>query len=59
VVFSDERALVVDAVATEALRAKLRAGAAGSSLTEYYAERGLPPAPAAASSAGNVAFGMA
>ena len=43
VVFADERTLEIDAAATEALRAELRASRDGHSLTEYFAGQELPP----------------
>ena len=39
VVFADERTLEIDAAATEALRAELRASRAVTSLTDYFAGR--------------------
>jgi N-methylhydantoinase B/oxoprolinase/acetone carboxylase alpha subunit len=53
VVFADERSLEIDAAATEALRAELRAKRNGSSLTEYFAARPLVPSSAPTSVAGN------
>jgi N-methylhydantoinase B len=58
VVFADERTLEIDAKATEKLRKELAAGRNGSSLTEWYAERGLPPASAPVSTAGNAEYSM-
>jgi N-methylhydantoinase B/oxoprolinase/acetone carboxylase alpha subunit len=58
VVFADERTLEIDEAATEALRAELRAQASGSSLTEYFAGKELPPAGAPTSVAGNAEFGL-
>ncbi len=40
VVFADERTLEIDAAATEAQRAELRAAQNGSSLQEYFSARG-------------------
>ena len=59
VVFADERTLEIDEAATERLRAELRAKQDGSSLTEWYAGRELPPASAPASAAGNAEFSLA
>jgi len=58
VVFSDERSLEIDAAATEKLRDELRKKRTGSSLTEYFASRGVMPASAPASLAANREFGM-
>ena len=58
VVFADERTLAVDEAATEALRAELRSTRDGSSLTEYFAGKELPPAGAPTSVAGNAEFGF-
>jgi N-methylhydantoinase B/oxoprolinase/acetone carboxylase alpha subunit len=58
VVFADERTLEIDAKATEKLRKELAAKRNGSSLTEWYAERGLPPASAPVSAAGNAEYSM-
>ncbi len=58
VVFSDERLLEVDPAATEKLRAELRAGRKGSSLTDYFANRELTPSSAPASRAGNRELGI-
>lgn len=58
VVFADERTLEIDEKATEKLRKELAAKRNGSSLTEWYAERGLPPASAPVSVAGNAEFSM-
>jgi hypothetical protein len=44
---------------TERLRAELRAKRKGSSLTEYFSARALPPASSPASIAGNRDFGLA
>ena len=41
------------------LRDELRTRPRFTSLTEYYAERGLPPSSAPSSPAGNAQFGMA
>ena len=57
VVFADERTLEIDATATEAKRAELRAGRDGSSLTEYFRDH-LVPYNAPVSIAGNAEFGM-
>ena len=59
VVFTDERSLEIDEDATARLRDELRARPRFTSLTEYYAERGLPPSSAPSSPAGNAQFGMA
>jgi len=59
VVFSDVQTLEIDAAATEALRAELRARRNGSSLTDYFSTRPLSPSSAPASSAGNREFGIA
>jgi N-methylhydantoinase B/oxoprolinase/acetone carboxylase alpha subunit len=53
VVFADERTLVVDESATEALRQTLRAGRDAGSLTAYFADRGLRAVRPPASVAGN------
>jgi N-methylhydantoinase B/oxoprolinase/acetone carboxylase alpha subunit len=58
VVFADERTLEIDESGTEALRAELRSGAAGSSLTDYFAGKELPLAGAPTSVAGNAEFGL-
>jgi N-methylhydantoinase B len=58
VVFADERTLEIDAEATGKLRKELAAKRSRSSLTEWYAERGLPPASAPVSGAGNAEFSM-
>jgi N-methylhydantoinase B len=58
VVFADEGTLEIDEQATEKLRAELAAKRDTSSLTEWYAGRGLPPAPAPVSAAGNAEFSM-
>ena len=42
VVFADEQTLEIDQEATAARRAELAAKRDGSSLTEYFEERGLP-----------------
>ena len=57
VVFADEAKLEIDAQATDALRAELRANPRGSSLTEFYGDR-LPQANKPVSVAGNAEFGM-
>ena len=59
VVFTDERSLEIDEDATARLRDELRVRPRFTSLTEYYAERGLPPSSAPSSPAGNAQFGMA
>ena len=58
VVFADERTLEIDAAATEALRAELRESRNGSSLTEYFAGRGLVRSSAPSSAAGNRELGL-
>ena len=58
VVFTDERTLEIDEQATGKLRKELAAERNGSSLTEWYADRGLPPASAPVSAAGNAEFSM-
>jgi N-methylhydantoinase B/oxoprolinase/acetone carboxylase alpha subunit len=58
VVFEDERTLAIDAAATEALRAELRAKPDGRSLTDWYRERGLPVVNPQTSIAGNREFGI-
>jgi N-methylhydantoinase B len=58
VVFADERTLEIDEQATGKLRQELAAARNGSSLTEWYADRGLPPASAPVSLAGNDEFSM-
>jgi hypothetical protein len=59
VVFADERTLEIDEEATAALRAEMAAGTSGiSSLTDYFAERGLVPASTPVSLAGNREFGI-
>jgi len=58
VVFADERTLEIDDAATAKLRADLGAKRKGSSLTEWYADRGLPPASAPVSTAGNAEFSL-
>jgi N-methylhydantoinase B/oxoprolinase/acetone carboxylase alpha subunit len=58
VVFADERSLEIDKAATEALRAELRASPRFTSLTEYYAARGLPPSSSPTSLAGNREHGI-
>jgi hypothetical protein len=57
VVFADQRTLEIDAAATEALRAELRAGRSATSLMEYFAGE-LPPSTKPVSVAGNAEFGM-
>jgi N-methylhydantoinase B/oxoprolinase/acetone carboxylase alpha subunit len=59
VVFADERTLAIDDGATERLRAELRNARNGSSLTEYFASRGVVPSSAPASAAGNDEFELA
>jgi N-methylhydantoinase B/oxoprolinase/acetone carboxylase alpha subunit len=56
VVFVDERTLELDAAATEARRAELRAQRDGSSLGDYFAGRALSPSSSPASLAGNREF---
>jgi N-methylhydantoinase B/oxoprolinase/acetone carboxylase alpha subunit len=58
VVFADERSLEIDAAATGAKRAELRAARNGGSLTDYFASRGRPPSSSPASAAGNEEFGL-
>jgi hypothetical protein len=58
VVFADERTLELDEAATEARRAELRAQDGGSSLGEYFSGRGLVPASAPVSVAGDREFGI-
>jgi N-methylhydantoinase B/oxoprolinase/acetone carboxylase alpha subunit len=58
VVFKDEQTLEIDAAATDALRAQLAAERNGSSLTEYYRERELPPSSAPTSAAANAQLGL-
>jgi hypothetical protein len=58
VVFADERTLELDQEATARLREELRARPRFTSLTAYYAERGLPDSSAPSSPAGNAQFGM-
>jgi N-methylhydantoinase B/oxoprolinase/acetone carboxylase alpha subunit len=50
--------LDIDEDATEKRRAEIRNEGGAGSLTTYYAERGLPPASAPVSNAGNSSFGM-
>jgi len=57
VIFADERALEIDAAATEAKRTELRANRDSRSLTEYFRDR-LVPYNAPVSVAGNAEFGM-
>ena len=57
VVFADEQTLEIDAAATDAKRAELRADRNGRSLTEYFRDR-LVPYNAPVSSAGNREFGI-
>ena len=57
VVFADEKTLEIDAAATEAKRAELRANTDGRSLTEYFRDR-LIPYNAPVSIASNAEFGM-
>jgi N-methylhydantoinase B/oxoprolinase/acetone carboxylase alpha subunit len=59
VVFRDEQSLEVDAEATEALRAELRAGDAKRSLTAFFEGRELPPSSSPSALAGNEEFGLA
>jgi N-methylhydantoinase B/oxoprolinase/acetone carboxylase alpha subunit len=59
VVFSDESSLTIDEAATAELRAELQASPRFTSLTAYYAEKGLPRQPPSTSSAGNREFGIA
>ena len=59
VVFVDERTLEIDTAATEQLRKDLAAQRKGSSLTEWYAGRELPPSSAPVSIAANADFGLA
>jgi N-methylhydantoinase B len=56
VVFADERTLEVDEAATEARRAELRGRPNGSSLTDYFSGRALPPSSSPVSLAGNREF---
>jgi N-methylhydantoinase B/oxoprolinase/acetone carboxylase alpha subunit len=58
VVFIDDVSLEIDGDATAALREELRGAPRGRSLTEYFAQRGLPPSSAPASAAGNGEFGL-
>ena len=58
VVFADEQTLEIDAAATERLREELRAKRNGSSLTEYFSARALPPSVAPVSIAGNAELGI-
>ena len=58
VVFTDEGSLEIDRDATARLREELRRAPRGRSLTEYFAQRGLPPSSAPASVAGNGEFGL-
>jgi len=58
VVFESEATLEIDVDATAALREELRRAPRGRSLTEHFAERGLPPSSAPASVAGNEEFGL-
>ena len=58
VVFVDERTLEIDAAATEKLRQELAVARTAGSLTEWYSERGLPPASAPVSAAGNAEYSM-
>jgi N-methylhydantoinase B/oxoprolinase/acetone carboxylase alpha subunit len=58
VVFADEKALEIDADATEKLRAELRAGRDGpGSLTKYFEERKLERGPNPVTVAGDEEFG--
>ncbi|HST26721.1 MAG TPA: hydantoinase B/oxoprolinase family protein [Gaiellaceae bacterium] len=57
VVFADEQTLEIDAAATDAKRAELRAGRDGRSLTEYFRDR-LVPYNAPVSIASNAEFGI-
>jgi N-methylhydantoinase B len=50
--------LDIDEAATEKRRAEVRNERGAGSLTTYYEERGLPPASAPVSDAGNSSFGM-
>ena len=59
VVFTDERSLEIDAEATEALRAELRAGDVKRSLTGFFEGRELPPSSSPSALAGNREFGLA
>ncbi|HZO62228.1 MAG TPA: hypothetical protein VFB35_04540, partial [Gaiellaceae bacterium] len=56
VVFVDDRTLEIDQAATAKLRAELASARNGSSLTEWYSGRELPPASAPVSVAGNAEF---
>jgi hypothetical protein len=58
VVFADEQTLEIDEEATAARRAELATKRDGSSLTEYFEERGLPPSSSPTSLAGNSEFGI-
>jgi N-methylhydantoinase B len=58
VIFVDERTLELDAAATEARRAELRAQRDGSSLGDYFAGRPLPPSSSPVSLAGNREFAL-
>ena len=58
VVFESEVTLAIDVAATAALREELRRTPRGSSLTERFAQRGLPLSSAPASIAGNEEFGL-
>jgi hypothetical protein len=59
VVFADERTLAIDDGATERLRAELRNARNGSSLTEYFASRGVVPVVCAGVCGGNDEFELA
>jgi N-methylhydantoinase B/oxoprolinase/acetone carboxylase alpha subunit len=58
VVFADGRTLELDAAATEARRAELRAKRNGASLGDYFAGRALPASSAPVSLAGNREFAI-
>jgi N-methylhydantoinase B/oxoprolinase/acetone carboxylase alpha subunit len=58
VVFAGEQSLEIDEGATRALRSELAQRPQFTSLTEYYAERGLPPSSSPTSLAGNQEFGI-
>jgi N-methylhydantoinase B len=58
VVFVDEQSLEIDEEQTAALRKALAETPRFTSLTDYYAERGLPPSSSPTSLAGNREFGI-
>ena len=59
VVFKDEQSLEIDAEATEALRAELRAENVKRSLSGFFEGRELPPSSSPSALAGNREFGLA